>query len=303
MGAVARALAFVAAATTVPAMGVGGGAVPFAGSAPPPPLTATSSAKNESAKRNEGAAVTGSTVAPRTDVFGDGSGVAGVYVGVGRGFKLGATTGLEVGTVDRRLVLFSDGTSTAIIPPEGFDAVDLPWYKAKYPDSFNRWEQRGSRIVIQVGARTDTVRLDGQTLITEGDASPGQWVKVPTGTGRTLQGTYALHHWKPEDFADPKYFPYGMMRLGFAADGTFEDVGHVKTLYTAPLRLPFPGSAFFERLASPSKGRYRIANNTLYLTYLDGRELALAFWVAPGGGAGPSPSVIVIAGYALTLRP
>jgi hypothetical protein len=139
-------------------------------------------------------------------------------------------------------------------------------------------------------------------LLGSSNASGKDYKRIGFATGIKLEGTYAREDYKPSQFTDRAVYPNGMWTLTFREDGSFVDNGQVRPLYATPLDTKPLSDDAHKALTQPGKGKYRLANNTLYLTYDDGRVVRLGFWILPGDAGKTSPPLLYINEAPLTKR-
>lgn len=234
----------------------------------------------------------------RTDLFGAPDDIAGFYFG----YRVGVTSGGDLGARGSNIILYKDGTYTTLFPTGGFDAYDLSAHKQALSGNFHRWTREGNTIILDEGNTKWRYKVEGKNLVGSSNAGGKDYKPISPATGLTFSGTYAKQDYKPDQFTNREVYPNGMWTLTFREDGSFVDNSQVRPLYgTPPDTKPLSDEAI-KALTAPGRGRYRIANNTLYLSYDDGRVVRLGFWILPVDAGSTKPKTIYINESPLTRR-
>jgi len=123
-------------------------------------------------------------------------------------------------------------------------------------------------------------------------------VRFPQINGKTFEGTYV----KADLIRD--LWPNGIQpKVMLHSSGRFEDQGLLGLGETVDPSLPY--QEWKERTANLGKwgnGNYAIMDNSLLLTYDDGRRKQLLIYIYQEDAARPSPKLIVIGGQSFTLQ-
>lgn len=210
----------------------------------------------------------------------------GIYTGLSTGLHLSAT-----GTIDRDVsvtyvTFYPDGKVYRRVPEgglEGWDRAaaerDTPALWGTYrPVAPGRWE-----IAWNESTRVGLVERDGQRLTYEDHAV----FPVATCEGLWLQGFYLL-----PGALESAYPPNW---IAFHSTGEFVDNGLIGDLAYQNIAMPNP------RTIEGGQGKYRIGRNTLYLEYVDGRNVQVEFHALPEDLQEVPASRLFINGRAILL--
>lgn len=199
---------------------------------------------------------------------GHRAGLQGVYVGYrGRDITLVEKAHLEW------LVFFPDGNAIRFLPEEGLEHFDFRKTLKSSRDYCGRYRVSGNRIAITWGDNSkETAMKKKDELNIDGDS----YVHVGRSDSLRLEGTFRR---EGADLAK-KYFR-------FTADGGFTENGMLDLV------------AYSGSNTAAGSGTYRIANNTITLSYRDGRTVPLSFVVMPFDAAQDHPKAILVDTYVL----
>jgi hypothetical protein len=169
------------------------------------------------------------------------------------------------------LAFFPDGNVTRNLPREGLENFDFPAAIKKSRADCGRYDIDGNRITITWGDNSTVAgELHGAKLrIGNG---PFEYEPTSNSDGLTLNAIY-----RPER-GDPRAY------LRFSTDGRFTDNGALRAV---------------DFSASQGSGLYHIKENTLTLSYDDGRILKTSFFVSADEEAGHQPGTIHLNGQAV----
>jgi hypothetical protein len=172
------------------------------------------------------------------------------------------------------LAFFADGNVIRFLPREGLENFDFRSAVRSSRESCGRYQLNGNRISITWGDNSVTSGARNGAKLQIGD---GAFAYEPTAhsDGLTLGGVYS------PDGAD------GRVNLAFTQDGRFADGGSLSAV-----DIPSP----------PGSGSYRIHDNTLTLSYSDGRIVKVSFFISGDEEGNHRPSTIHVNGHALVIK-
>lgn len=201
---------------------------------------------------------------------GAAGGLQGLYIG----YKMRGMIGLK--THFEYLVFFPDGNLVRFLPEQGLDNFDFRDALKTSRDYCGRYRVGGNQVTITwADNNTETATRDGTALKIGGDS----YFPVSTSDGLKLNGIY---HQEGTDVTP--YF------LQFTSAGRFKENGILNLIhYTGDQQ-------------AGGSGTYRIGNNTITLSYGDGRKVPLSFFIFGKNAAGPVPNRIHINTYPLVLK-
>jgi hypothetical protein len=195
-----------------------------------------------------------------------GQGTLGVYIG----YKMRGLIGLR--THMEQIVLLGGGNAIRYLPEDGLDGFDFnralrdsTAYCGKYS------VERGQIVFTWADGNREIATREGAGLKIEKDT----YVHVSKCDGLTLEGKYQR---EGADLA--QYF------IAFTGDGRFVENGMLNLVA-------------FEGDKRPGRGVYHIGNNTLTLSYSDGRTVRRSIYVMPEDARGNPPPTIVVNTYRL----
>ena len=218
-----------------------------------------------------------------------GGGISGGLKGLYTSYRLSAgdaalgTFRLSAGIV--YLAFFPDGNVIRYLPKEGLENFDLRSAVRTSRESCGRYKIDGDQITIAwADNSTYTGVRDGTKLLMHDNVSQGfngnydslGYEAAANSDGLTLGAAYH------PDRADPR------ARIAFAPNGSFAENGALSAVNMS---------------ASPGTGSYRIKDNTLTLSYGDGRVIKLSFFVSASEERSQQPSMIHLNGFALPKAP
>jgi hypothetical protein len=208
----------------------------------------------------------GNVAAPVGNAGGTG-GLNGLYLG----YKMRGLIGLH--THFEYLVFFPDGNAIRYLPEQGLQNFDFGNALKTSRDYCGRFQVSGDQLTIawadnssEKGTRT------GTSLKIQGD----EYFPLPRSTGLKIDGTYRR---EGADLAN--------RGIRFTSNGRFTENGMLSLL------------AYSGSNDSPGSGTYRIANNTITLSYSDGRKIPLSFYIFSKNDEGQRPQVINVDTYRL----
>lgn len=177
------------------------------------------------------------------------------------------------------LYFLPDGTVYTDIPEKGFASFNIQEQKNKNPEMFGSYTSSEGKIIIKMSGETNPViynsrqdrtlqLLNNPTVI---------YKKMESLTNYQLEGIYIKKH------------ENNNITFTFTGNGRFTDNGLIKNI-TANNDNNYPGN-----------GSYSITNNSLTLSYADGRFIQLCIYVVPEDyRQGNTPNKILINNYVLT---
>jgi hypothetical protein len=173
------------------------------------------------------------------------------------------------------LAFFPDGNVIRFLPKEGLENFDFRSAVRRSRESCGRYQLNGNRISIRWGDNSVTPGVRNGAKLQIGD---GAFAYEPTAhsDGLTLGGGYRL-----DGAADWR------AGLAFTQDGRFADQGAMSAA-----DIPSP----------PGSGSYRINDNTLTLSYSDGRVVKVSFFISGDEEGSHHPSTIHVNGHALVIK-
>jgi hypothetical protein len=202
----------------------------------------------------------------------EGTGTAGGLKGLYVGWRWKGA--YEVKIHLSYVVFFPDGNVIRYLPKEGLENFDFGAALRKSRDSCGRYRMNGNRFTITWGnhATEPGVREGAKLQIGEDGLD---YQLTARSDGLKLNGNY-----HPERSEQP-----GSIR--FTPDGHFTENGVLKAV-------DYAGPDF-----SPGTGSYHIKDNTLTLSYDDGRSIAVSFFVFADEDGSHQPKLIHLNTYAL----
>jgi hypothetical protein len=208
------------------------------------------------------------TAPVHTGTESSGQGALGVYIG----YKMRGLTGLH--THMEQIVFLAGGNVMRYLPEDGLDGFDFNQALRDSTAYCGRYSvERGQIVLMWADGSREIANREGAALRIEKDT----YVHVSKCDGLTLEGTYRR---EGADLA--QYF------IRFTGDGRFVENGMLNLVaYSGDQR--------------PGRGVYHISNNTLTLSYSDGRSVRRSFYVMPDDARGNPPPTIVVNTYPLLL--
>jgi hypothetical protein len=203
------------------------------------------------------------------------SGAAGGMQGVYIGYKMRGMAGLR--THFEYLTFLPEGNVVRLLPEQGLDNFDFKDAVRKDRDYCGRYRVNGNTIKITWGDNnTEVATREGTSLKIQGDS----YFPVPRSDGLKLNGAY-----HQEGTAAAPYV------IRFRSDGSFTENGMLNLVN------------YRDQKQNGGRGTYRIGNNTITLTYADGRRVPLSFYILSQDASGSVPNRIHINTYPLVLLP
>ncbi|HEY6308262.1 MAG TPA: hypothetical protein VI488_17590 [Candidatus Angelobacter sp.] len=208
---------------------------------------------------------------PAAAKSGVAAGMQGVYIG----YKMRGMAGLR--THFEYLTFLPDGNVVRLLPEQGLDNFDFKDAVRKDRDYCGRYRVNGNTIKITWGDNnTEVATREGTSLKIQGDS----YFPVPRSDGLKLNGAY-----HQEGTAAAPY------TIRFRSDGSFTENGMLNLVN------------YRDQKQNGGRGTYRIGNNTITLTYADGRKVPLSFYILSQDASGAVPNRIHINTYPLVLMP
>jgi hypothetical protein len=202
-------------------------------------------------------------------------GVAGGLQGVYIGYKMRGMAGLR--THFEYLTFLADGNVLRALPERGLDNFDFKEALRKNRDYCGRYRVNGNTITITWGDNNREIATrEGTTLKIRDDS----YFQVPSSDGLKLNGAY-----HQEGTAAAPYV------IHFRSDGSFTENGILNLVN------------YHDETQKGGRGTYRIGNNTITLSYVDGRKVPLSFFIFNENSTGAVPNRIHINTYPLVLMP
>ena len=218
----------------------------------------------------QGALFAASDSEPQAPPEANPSALNGSYLGLRR---LPPTDGSFISRVVRSYItFFPDGSVFWRLPGEGRDGFDAAASRKAFPDRWGTYRLVGDEVHLDGVERKTTIkaRRDGDKIrMTDPTIS---FTPIPDCTGLKLDGAYRRAAGEPA--------------IRFWPDGKFEDEAVLSVLGEIQ-----KNDGCLERDdGKPGGGTYAIRDNTLHLSYADGRRKKIAFHVFPHEMTGPSPT-------------
>lgn len=206
-----------------------------------------------------------------TEEAGSSGGLKGLYTSFNMSEGDAALGTFRVRGSVAYLGFFPDGNVIRTLPKEGLENFDFRAAVRNSRESCGRYQVVGNRITIKWGDNSTVSGVrDGAKLHFGDDAF--EYEPVAHSDGLTLQANY-----HPER-TDPR------ARIVFTQDGRFADNDALRAVGVP---------------ASSGSGSYRIKDNTLTLTFSDGRIVKVSFFVFADEQGSQRPGTIHLNGHAL----
>jgi hypothetical protein len=209
----------------------------------------------------------GLTTAPKNPRSIGADGFSGIYVGI-----YNPPPGVAINSVQEAFVTFlPDGHVYWTLPPEGLLYFDPQVAQRAYPDDWGTYKIVGNQIQITLG-RNNLRRVfvrEGNKLKLQDYESQYRaaltytYSPLATGDGLKLEGTYKRWAEAPG--------------ITFSKDGRFSDEGAFRNFGT----IGRPDGTTYQDDGRGGSGTYLIEQNTLELSYSDGRVKRFAFTALP----------------------
>jgi hypothetical protein len=138
--------------------------------------------------------------------------------------------------------------------------------------------------LLRASNRVETLfpQSDGSLLRKDAQARAGTYFRVPTSTGLRFAGRY---------IKDGQGDGASTASITFRTDGTFEDHGVVRMILPAEIGVRYHD---ISEVLGPGAGTYAIANNTVTLSYSDGRRKPMLFILTPKLATQKTPDAIYL---------
>lgn len=190
------------------------------------------------------------------------TGFSGIYMGIGRtGFGVRASVGAKF------LTFFSNGLLYFTRPPQGLYGFDPKAESRLAPNYWAVFQVRDSSMLLTL-PRTPN---DPPTILPIKDGSvrymQTDYSRVDPCDGLRLAGTYRRDGWRT--LSEP-----GRKGITLTADGKFQDEAVIRAA-----GFDFVGDKTVDR--TPGSGTYNIQQNSLILSYSDGRKKVIFFYLDP----------------------
>jgi len=205
------------------------------------------------------------------------------------------SSGFDYGNSKRYLYLNPSGSFRYGYSQEGYYQYNTEADRMKTPDFAGTYTRSGGNIDLSFySGRTMRLSVNGEDL----DNSLYRFVKFPQINGLMIEGSYV----KADLIKD--LWPNGIQpRATLHKNGRFEDQGLFGLGETVDPSLPF--QEWKERTANLGKwgnGSYAIIDNSLLLSYDDGRRKQLLIYIYEEDANKTSPKLIVVGGMSFTLQ-
>jgi len=206
-----------------------------------------------------------------------------------------ATGGYEYANSKRYLYLSPDNTFRWGFCQEGYYNYNTQADKMRSPDFAGTYTKSGSNILLNFYS-SRTMALTEESNM---DLNAGQYkfIKFPQLNGHTIEGTYTKTDLIKE------LWPNGVQpRATLHKNGRFEDQGLLGMGESIDVSLPY--QEWKQRTAELGmwgNGSYMIVDNSLLLSYDDGRRKQLLIYIHDEDSKKTTPNLIVVAGMSFTL--
>ena len=200
------------------------------------------------------------------------------------GLTASPTGGSDYGAGTYVYCVFADGSWLETAPNRGLNGYDLAAEHQKHASNFGAWQRSNGVLSLRASNRVETLfpQSDGSYLRQDATAREATYFRVPTSTGQRINGRY---------IKDGQSDGPATVSITFRADGTFEDRGVVHMLLPDEIGVRYSD---ISQVLGPGAGTYEIANNTLTLSYSDGRRKPMLFILTPKLAAQQAPSAIYL---------
>lgn len=205
------------------------------------------------------------------------------------GLYVSLTTSVAAGSDVDYLVFFPDGLVIWRLPQEGLDGFNRAASMKQSPNFWGTYNVNGNKLELRfpTGQRILTKDNEGRLMVVN-ETGYSPYIPMSKMDGVKLDGAYARER--------------GFPAIAFAPDSTFRDDGAMNAVGLSPV-LPdgtIDYSSF--RQVPPGKGTYRIANNTLTLTYSSGNVVKISICATSQALAQKRPPTIILNTYGLSLQ-
>ena len=216
-----------------------------------------------------------------------GSNNGTLYVGMQAG-----TGGFDYGNSKKYLYLSPDNSFRYGYYKEGYFSYNTQLDRTKSPDFAGNYKTAGNSIILNFySGRTMQFTVNSNKDL---DGGGYRLTRFPSLNGHTIEGVYS----QPNQRADVN----GKVRMAaLHKNGRFEDDGLLLIGNLIDPSLPYPvwQQKTIEN-ATPGNGSYVIVDNSLLLSYDDGRRIQLMIYISLEEINNPSPKLVVVAGESFT---
>ena len=174
-------------------------------------------------------------------------------------------SGYEPGYWIEYITFLPNGNVYWRLPPEGLLYFEPAVARRAFPDDWGTYEIRGGEIHILRGPakRPYVITRSGERLNNPPSLGKGTFRRVPASDGLRLHGNYRRSETEPS--------------ISFTSDGRFRDGGVFGNFGTGQR----PDGSIYEPDRRGGSGTYMIEQNTLELSYSDGRVRRVPFIAFP----------------------
>jgi hypothetical protein len=200
------------------------------------------------------------------------------------GLSASPTGGSDYGAGTYVYCVFADGSWLETAPNRGLNGYDLAAEHQKRATDFGSWQRSNAVLTLRATNRVETLfpQPDGSYLRKDAQARAGTYFRVPTSTGLRFAGRY---------IKDGQSDGASTVSITFRADGTFEDHGVVHMILPDEIGVRYRD---ISEVLGPGAGTYEIANNTVTLSYGDGRRKPMLFILTPKLATQKTPDAIYL---------
>lgn len=200
------------------------------------------------------------------------------------GLSASPTGGSDYGAGTYVYCVFADGSWLETAPKRGLNGYGLAAEHQQHASDFGAWQRSNGVLTLRTPYRFETLfpQPDGSYLRKDAAAREATYFRVPTLTGLRLHGRY---------IKDGHSDGPSTVSITFRADGTFEDRGVVHMLLPDEIGVRYSD---ISQVLGPGSGTYEIADNTLLLSYSDGRRKPMLFILTPKLATQKSPDAIYL---------
>jgi len=201
------------------------------------------------------------------------------------GLSASPTGGSDYGGGTYVYCVFAGGSWTSTAPNRGLNGYDLAAEQGKHSADFGTWQRTDGVLALRTPYKVEHLypQSDGSYLRKDKEAREATYFKIPTSTGRRFAGRYI----KQGQSDGPQ-----TASITFRADGTFQDNGVVHMVLPDETGVTYRD---ISEVLGPGAGKYEIANNTLTLSYSDGRRKPMLFILTPKLASKQDPDAIYLA--------
>jgi len=203
---------------------------------------------------------------------------------IASGLSASPSGGMDFGGGTYVYCLFADGSWRDTAPGRGLSGYDLASERRQHPADFGTWQRTSGVLTLRTPFRQETLypQADGSLLRKDKEARETTYFRIPSSTGLRFAGRYSR---EGAAQGQPAIF------ITFRADGTFEDHGVVRQLAPDEVGVRYRD---ISEVLGPGSGSYDVADNTMTLSYADGRRKKTLFVLTPRLASSKEPDAIYL---------